>query len=568
VSRTSGESFVSPASFGQQRLWFLSQLDEVASRAYHLTCCFEIDGALNNDALQRAIDILVHRHEALRTTFTLVDEDELRIGDQLCQVIASTAVVPLESIDRREAPDGEPFKVAAEWAGRPFDLEQGPLLRVAIFRTATTRQLLVLTMHHIISDGWSVAIMCQELMTAYQAAVEEREPALPELPIQYGDFAEWQRDLLDRPEYDRQLSYWRQTLSELQAACLPTDRPRPSYQTFRGGRAPVAVPPDLVAPLEALARSESATLYMIVLAAWEIVLGRYARQRDFGVGVPTSGRGRPELQRVVGFFVNTIVLRANLTGDLTFRRLLRRVRVGVLHAFEHQDVPFDRLVQQLVPDRDPSRSPLFQVMFSFQDAPQPAFDLRDLRLTPRDLPSGTAMFDLRLDLFPRARGLTGWIEYNRDLFEPETAGHLATELQALLAVVGSDPNQPISFEEREVSDPLPTAALHAASGREEPLWEPRTEMETTVATVFKKYLRLEKIDIRDSFFALGGNSLLAVRMLAELRESLDIALPVELVLNLTSVEQLAADLESPLTATEYANTDDWLADLEPDPYVE
>jgi acyl carrier protein len=562
MSRISEDSFISPASFGQQRLWFLSKLDEVASRAYHLSCCFEIDGALNSEALQSAIDVLVHRQEALRTTFTLVDEDELRIGDQLCQVIAPTAVVPLENIDLRESSAGEHFKVVADWTGRAFDLEQGPLLRVATFRTAAARQLLVLTMHHIISDGWSVSVMCQELVTAYQAAVKGREPALPKLPVQYADFAEWQRDLFDGPEYDRQLSYWRQTLRGLPAVRLPTDHPRPPNQTFRGGRMPVAVAPDLVASLEELARAESATLYMIVLAAWEIVLGQYARQRDFGVGVATSGRGRPELQRVVGFFVNTIVLRTDLGSDQTFRQLLRRVRVGVLHAFEHQDVPFDRLVQQLVTTRDPSRSPLFQVMFSFQDAPQPAFDLEDLRLTPRELLSGTAMFDMRLDLFPRARGLTGWIEYNSDLFEPETVGHLATELQALLAGVGSDPDQPTFIEEREAADLPPTVASHAERRREGPLLEPRTEMEVTVANSFKKYLRLENIDIRDSFFTLGGNSLLAVRMLTELRKSLGITLPIELIFNLTSVERLAADLVSPPAAPEYPDADELVSELD------
>ncbi|HYF38928.1 MAG TPA: condensation domain-containing protein, partial [Gemmatimonadales bacterium] len=423
-----------PLSFAQQRLWFLDQL-EPGSSLYNIPCPIRVSGALNVEALHQALEAIVARHESLRTTFPSVDGRPM-------QVIAERQPVALPVTDLSEHPEGERAsgaqRLVTEEARRPFDLARGPLVRASLVRLSDDDHILLLTMHHIVIDGWSLGIFNKELAALYKAFSFKCPSTLPELPIQYADFAQWQRQWLQGETLEEQLSYWRERLSDAPPVLeLPTDRPRPAVQSFRGAHQSVLLPKELSEGLKALSQREGATLFMTLLAAFQTLLHRYTGQEDVVVGSPIANRNRAEVEGLIGFFVNTLVMRTDLSGDPTFRELLGRVREVALGAYAHQDLPFEKLVEELQPERDLSRTPLFQAMFVLQNTPGMALELPGLTVQPLRFDLGISKFDLTLYAVEEADELRTVLEYNTDLFDAATItrmlGHLRTLLEGAVA---------------------------------------------------------------------------------------------------------------------------------------
>ncbi|HLN64362.1 MAG TPA: amino acid adenylation domain-containing protein [Symbiobacteriaceae bacterium] len=436
-----GQTGTLPLSFAQQRLWFLDRLVP-DSALYNIAEAFHITGDLKVDLLRRSVAEIVRRHSILRTTLAATD-DGLAVP-----VVTAHAELPLEQIDLSGLPAEQRRASAQELitraARRSFDLTRGPLVRCYLFKLAETEHTFLLTMHHIVSDAWSMGVFCQELYAIYEAFAAQQESPLAPLPVQYADYADWQRRWLQGARLEEQLAYWKQQLSGSPAVLeLPTDQPRPAVQTYRGATERFTLPADLTEALRALSRQEGATLYMTLLAAFGAVLSRYSRQEDICIGSPIANRTRAETEGLIGFFVNTLVMRLDLSGEPSFRQLLHRVREVALGGYAHQDVPFEQLVEVLKPERNQSYSPLFQVMFVLQNAPMKAA-LPGLTVTPVGVETGTAKFDLTLFLEEGPDGLSGQLEYNCDLFSPAITrmiGHFRTLLEAAVA----EPERPVAL---------------------------------------------------------------------------------------------------------------------------
>ncbi|HEX8559178.1 MAG TPA: amino acid adenylation domain-containing protein [Pyrinomonadaceae bacterium] len=430
-----------PLSLAQQRLWFIAQLDP-NSVAYNIPAAVRLTGPLNAHALERAFAEVVRRHEPLRTTFETVEGGPV-------QVIAEEGApppMPLADLRAFEAArrEAEVARLAGEEARRPFDLERGPLLRTTLLRLAEDEHVLLLTMHHIVSDGWSMGVLVGEVAALYEAFAGGSPSPLPELPLQYVDFAVWQNERLRGGALALQLEYWARQLKGAPPTLeLPADRRRPAVQSFHGAVCSLELPAELSGSLRALCRREGVTMFMTLLAAFKGLLARYAGRRDVVVGTPVAGRNQTETEPLIGFFVNTLVLRTDLSGDPSFVELLRRVREVVLGALAHQDVPFERLVEELQPERSMSHSPLFQVAFA-----TPTSELRDLefsglRLQPVGTDAQTSKFDLTLQVEAGER-LVASLEYNTDLFDAGTIRRLLGHYEALLQGVAADPARPLS----------------------------------------------------------------------------------------------------------------------------
>ncbi|HET7234051.1 MAG TPA: amino acid adenylation domain-containing protein, partial [Longimicrobium sp.] len=424
-----------PLSFAQERLWFLHRL-EPESAFYNVPAVVRLSGALNVPALERALGGLAQRHEVLRTTFHQADGAPV-------QVIAPFTgfTLPVEDLSGLSPAEREATaeRRAAREAARPFDLSAGPLFRPTLLRLDAGEHVLLLCMHHVVADEWSLEVLFRDLAALYSAAVAGGEARLPELPVQYADFAVWQREQLRGAALERRLAWWRERLAGAPPLLeLPTDRPRPAVQSFRGGAVHALFPAGLRARLNALARAEGATPYMVVLAAFQALLGRYAASDDVVVGSPVAGQTRRELEDLAGFFTHTLVLRTDLSGDPSFRELLARVRQVTLGAYEHQDVPFERLVAELRPDRTLSHSPLFQVTFVLADAGREEVALPGVEVRRVYAESGTAKFDLALSVSPGAEGIQVAVEYATDLFEHATALRMVRHLERLLEQVADD----------------------------------------------------------------------------------------------------------------------------------
>ncbi|WP_342374022.1 non-ribosomal peptide synthase/polyketide synthase [Myxococcus stipitatus] len=427
-----------PLSFSQQRLWFLDQL-EPGSATYNIPAVVRMEGALHLAALERSFNALVQRHESLRTT--LHEEASGPV-----QVIASTLAVPLTAVELTHLPESERheqmLRLAREEASRPFDLTRGPLLRTTLLRLGEREHVLLLNMHHVVSDGWSLGVLIREMATLYEGFLSGRDVELPALPIQYADYASWQRGWLQGEMLETQLDYWRQQLAGAPESLeLPTDKPRPGVQSFRGAQQPVALSSELSEALKALARREGVTPFMALLGAWQVLLSRYSGQDDFSIGSPIAGRTRGETEGLIGFFVNTLVLRTKLDGNLSVRELLARVKETTLGAYAHQDVPFEKLVDALQPERSLSRTPLFQVMFILQNAPVPELALPGLTLKPVPVESHTSRFDLTLTLEDTKEGFRGTLDYSTDLFEASTVARMAGHLRRLIEGMVADPRR-------------------------------------------------------------------------------------------------------------------------------
>jgi amino acid adenylation domain-containing protein len=430
-----------PLSFAQQRLWFLDQM-EPGNPLYNIPGAVRLKGSLDVVAFEQSFNEIVRRHEALRTTFKTVD-------GQPVQDIAPTLRLALPILDWRHLGDDEREaeiqRLADEERSRPFNLAKGPLLRITLVRLDEAEYVALLTMHHIVSDAWSISILVRELSTLYEAFSTGQPSPLSELPIQYADFAAWQRQWLQGEVLNKQLSYWQKQLSgNLPILQLPTDRPRARVQTFRGARRSFSLPTDLTEALKVLSQKQEVTLFMTLLAAFKTLLYRYTSQADILVGSPIANRNRTETELLIGFFVNTLVLRTDLSGNPTFRELLRRVRQVTWDAYDHQDLPFEKLVEELQLERDLSYSPLFQVMFVLQNAPQVNLELSGLTLSFLSAENSTAKFDLTLDLQATASGLVGAFEYNTDLFDEATISRMTGHFHSLLSGIVNHPEQHLS----------------------------------------------------------------------------------------------------------------------------
>src|SRR5579884_166332 len=419
---------LNPLSFAQQRMWFLDQL-EPNSGAYIIPYIIQLDGKLDVWALEHSIDEVIRRHESLRTTFSMQ-------GNQPVQVIAATGFSRLQLINLDIlSPEQQQVQIqllSQLEAREPFRLSVGPLLRTYLLRLNEREHVLLLTIHHIISDGWSEEILLQELVTLYRAFVEGKPSPLPELPIQYADFSQWQRQWLQGDVLEKSLGYWREELRGLQPLNLPYDHPRPANQTFCGAYQKLLIPDDVCNKLKELCREREVTLFMALLAAFQVLLSRYTGQADIAIGTPIANRTRPEMEKLIGFFVNTLVVHADLSDNPSFLQLLARVREKMLEAYAHQDVPFEKLVEELHPERDLSRTPLFQTLF-VEQRDLPTFEnVAGLRICPRPQETATAKFDLTLIVMDTTQGIQSVIEYNTDLFEPETIRCFLGHWQMLL----------------------------------------------------------------------------------------------------------------------------------------
>jgi len=428
-------------SFAQQRLWFFDQLEPGLS-AYNIPAAVRLKGPLNMAALERSLNEIVRRHESLRSTFGKVD-------GRPTQVIASTLAIKLPVVDLRELPanerEAEVRRLVTAEAQQPFDLSQGPLMRATVLRLGDQEHVGLLTMHHIVSDGWSTGILVRELATLYLAFCVGGSSPLPALCIQYADFAHWQRQWLQGEVLETQIAYWMKQLAGAPALIdLPTDHPRPAVQTFRGAHQSLVLPKHLQESFKALSRQEGVTQFMTLLAAFKVLLYRYTSQEDLIVGTPIANRNRLETEGLIGFFVNALVVRTDLSGNPSFRELLRRVREVCLGAYGHQDLPFDRLVEKLNVKRDLSRNPLFQVMFVLHNASLRSVELPGLTLSPVEGESETAHFDLTLQILDTEEGLTAAFVYNMDLFEAGTIARMLGNFQTLLEAILADPQQRLS----------------------------------------------------------------------------------------------------------------------------
>ncbi|MCB1021568.1 MAG: AMP-binding protein, partial [Acidobacteria bacterium] len=429
------------ASFGQERLWFLQQLDPT-SAAYHIACPIRLEGKLDRAALQAAFTEMVRRHEALRTRFSLVD-------GALLQEPCPPAVVAMP-VERLRCEPGEEREAALrrrilDEIRAPFDLASGVLLRVRLIELEEEDQVAVATMHHVAADGWSMAVMVREVARLYEAFQQGQASPLPDLPLQYGDFAEWQRETLSGETLERELSHWTQRLGGAAELELPSDRPRPAVQRNIGARCTLDLAPELAAGLRRLGAERGVTPFMTFLAGFAVLLSRYCGQSDIVIGAPVANRNRSELEDLIGFFVNTLAIRLDLSGDPSFSDLLAHVKERALEALGRQDAPFERIVEAIQPQRDRGRHPIFQTMLLVQNAPRAVLELPGLRLTPLEIDDGAAKFDLTLSLVESDGRLRCGLTYDVDLFDHATAERMLGHWATLMESAVREPERPIGL---------------------------------------------------------------------------------------------------------------------------
>ncbi|MEN3288877.1 MAG: hypothetical protein V7634_3177, partial [Bradyrhizobium sp.] len=432
-----------PLSYAQEQLWVLDQVG-LAGTAYNMAGALRLDGPLDKDALERSIMAIVQRHESLRTRFELVDGHGVQMIDEMVDLRLD--LVDVSGCNSAEKETRSQCLIA-DHAQRPFDLRTGPLFKATLVRLDDREHLLLINMHHIISDAWSLRVLFRELGLLYRTAVDRRTASLPTLPLQYADYTLWQRALLDGDGLAPLVEYWRNRLEGAPTTlALETDRPRPPVQSLAGATVPFALSKDLSEQLVALGRREGATLYMVFLAAFSLLLSRYSGQQDILIGSPIAGRSRPELEGLIGMFVNMLVIRNDLSGDPTFRELLGRIRQSALGAYAHQDLPFEKLVDALQPERDLSRQPLFQACLSFEAMPFDSLDLPGLTTSAVETGAGqvTTKFDLTLFAHENPAGISCAIEYATDLFERGTIDRMIDHFQRLLGELANDPDQRLS----------------------------------------------------------------------------------------------------------------------------
>jgi hypothetical protein len=428
-----------PLSFSQQRLWFIEQLDP-GNAVYNIPGAVRLAGRLDLGALESVVNEIIRRHEVLRTRFEAEEDEPAQVIEEWeWRSLEVTDLADLTVEAREEAVN----RIAGEEAGTGFDLSRGPLIRVKVLRLGQEEHVVLFTMHHIVSDGWSMGVLIKEVGALYQAysmGVAGAVSPLEELRIQYADFAVWQRGWLQGEVLENQLNYWRRRLGgELPALKLPTDRPRPAMQTHRGAQLTHMLPTALSNSLKALSLRHGCTLFMTLLAAFKTLLYYLTGQTDIAIGTDIANRNRAETERLIGFFVNQLVLRTELSPDFTFDELLRRVRKIALEAYAHQDLPFEKLVESLNPDRLGSHSPLFQAKMALQNTPIEELVLAGLTISPVTVMTDTAKFDLLLNLEETRDGLSAALQYNTDLFDDSTSARILDRYHTLLNLIVERP---------------------------------------------------------------------------------------------------------------------------------
>jgi amino acid adenylation domain-containing protein len=430
--------FLFPLSFAQQRLWFLDQL-EPGNPFYNISTAVRLKGSLDVSALAETLREVVRRHESLRTTFSVVDGEPMQVISP-AQTLNLT-IDDLSNLDE-DTREAEVRRLAGEEAQSPFDLSTGPLLRARLLRLGAEEHAAFFTMHHIVSDAWSFGVLIREVTTLYAAYSQGQPSPLAELPLQYADFADWQRGWMSGDVLERELQYWKGRLAGAPPVlALPLDRPRPAVKSFRGATHSFLLPAELTERLRRLCQDEGVTPFMTLLAAWQTLLARYSGQEDIVVGTPIAGRNRSETEPLIGFFVNTLVLRTDLSGQPTFGEILKRVREVSLGAYAHQDVPFEKLVEELAPERSLSHTPLFQIAFALQNAPVGALELPGLELSLLNVGAEVEKFDLTLSMTEGAHSIGGTLGYDTELFDPATVERMAAHFQRLLEGVAADARQ-------------------------------------------------------------------------------------------------------------------------------
>jgi hypothetical protein len=533
----SQELYVLPAAFGQQRLWLLEQIHPETA-LYSEAIGLRLTGPLDPAALSAALTGIVERHEVLHTVLRLD-------GAEVAQVVLEPEPVKLAA---EEIDGGLPAALAAaqELAGQPFDLAAGPLLRHRLLRVSPDDHLLVVVVHHAVSDGWSTGVMLGELTTRYAAAAGGDTAELPDLPVQYADFAAWQRQRWTDGELAGQLGYWRDHLSGVEPLRLPSD-----HRTATAGtsvHADLRLPAAMVTQLRAVAPDQDVTPFMVALTAYAVVLARWTRQDDVVIGLPFAGRSRPELEELVGFFVNTLPVRVDLTGHPGFLDLLGQVREGCLGAYLNAEVPFEMLVEELKPQRRAGQMPLAQTMLAVNNTPLPAsVRVAGLTIEPVHVLQTQPQFAVTVDLTGTGDALTGAVVLDADLFAQETADLLAASIRSVLRGAAASPSTAVS------ALPCPIAEARAAAPeQEEPLTvrvatadgTPQTPAEILLCRLWTEILELDTVGVDDEFYAKGGNSLRAVRVVMRARE-MGLDVPMEQVLGDHTIRDLARALGRP-----------------------
>jgi amino acid adenylation domain-containing protein len=507
-----------PLSFAQQRLWFLDRLDAAAGAAYHMPAALRLRGWLHRDALQAALNRIVARHEILRTHFAVV-------GEEPVQVIEPADVgFPLALHDLTHLSDPEAVtRLGEAEAQAPFDLSKGPLIRGQLLRLAERDHVLLITQHHIISDGWSIGLLVEELCSLYVAFSKGRSDPLPAPGLQYADYAMWQRRWLDGEVLQTQIAFWKQLLQGAPVLlALPTTYPRSAMQSYAGRTVAVQLPGALSAGLRKLGQQIGCTLFMTLFAGWASLLARLSGQGDVVVGTPVANRQRPEIESMLGFFANTLALRVQVDEAAAMTELLRQVKHNLLAAYAHQELPFEQVVEVLQPQRSLGHSPVFQVMLNINNTPGSELALPDLELSTLPQEQATTQFDLSLSLVDNGEMIAGELKYARDLFDAAAARRILEQLQVLLSGMVADASRSVG----ELCAFLPAIPVSAPSDVPvvpsgiRPHYEaPRGRYEIAIAAVWAELLEREPIGRQDDFFALGGVSLMAVRMLSRLRKS-------------------------------------------------
>ncbi|AZC24463.1 MULTISPECIES: condensation domain-containing protein [Pseudomonas] len=427
-------------SFSQRRLWYIYQLNP-ASTMYNMPECVRLHGPLNLEVFQQAFKDVVARHESLRVTFHNTAQGPV-------QVVRENNDCTIELIELSE-PDSDALEARArellfEISDRPFDLHHGPVVRLSLVRLAADHHFLLINMHHIVSDGWSMGVFARDFSACVAARMLDKQPDLPPLEVGFGDFVEWQIDRLDGPAMARQMAYWQPRLKLVEDLVLPFDRlPSPST-TEQGGFEYMLFDRALADGINACARECSVTLYMMLLAAFCVVMHRQSLQSSITVGSPTAGRVRAETEDLIGFFANTLLITSAVQPQMSFREVAHAVRESALGAFNHDEMPFEKLVETLRPDRDAARSPLFQVMFILQNTQKPPLHLPGLVIEPFAAGSLSVKFDMLIEFYESPEGITGWLGYRRDLFDARTCKRLADHYQRLLVSIIADPDQLVS----------------------------------------------------------------------------------------------------------------------------
>jgi amino acid adenylation domain-containing protein len=425
-----------PASFAQQRLWFLDQLDPETA-AYNLPRAFRIAGPLDVDILKQAFQMVVRRHSSLRTIFDSVDGEARQII--LSDVEVEIPVIDLAGIPAPER-EAEALRIASEEGKKPFDLSEAPLLRPTLVRLDPEKHFLVLVIHHIVTDGWSIALLFREVTMIYAALTKNETPVLPELTLQYAEYAQWQREYMSGDLLKGEIEHWKRKLGGAQTLLdLPTDHPRPNSYSWHGATEEISLDSSILAKLKALAQAESSTLFMLTMAAFQALLWRYTNQESILIGTPIAGRSEIEIENMIGLFVNTLVFRADFARNLRFRELVRQTRSFALEAYNHQDVPFEKLVEELIPQRSLETHPLFQVMFTFQNIPKQVFEIPGLKIKEMGFEAGIAKFDLSVEVWENDE-FHCQIEYNTDLFEQSTICRMLGHFEKLLSTVVENPD--------------------------------------------------------------------------------------------------------------------------------